>query len=226
LNQPAVSNVEVENDGPVSNINDGIIPLSKWATVGGASQSDPHTATIDLGEEKDISRWVVHHANAPGAREDKDMNTIDFELRYAKDDGEAQLEGDTEAAKERVEAMEFEVADSVEDNTLDITDRNLEEPVKARYVQLYVTDSDRSPWKAIRIYEFEVYEETHDTKTEAINSEFVKAFNEEGSKDKVVVKNVTEGDTVYLYESLDAKEAIAEQEASEENDVLTFDDLD
>src|SRR5699024_9987473 len=49
---------------------------------------------------------------------------------------------------------------------------------------------------------------------------------EEGSKDKVVVKNVTEGDTVYLYESLDAKEAIAEQEASEENDVLTFDDLD
>src|SRR5699024_12225633 len=84
LNQPAVSNVEVENDGPVSNINDGIIPLSKWATVGGASQSDPHTATIDLGEEKDISRWVVHHANAPGAREDKDMNTIDFELQIGR----------------------------------------------------------------------------------------------------------------------------------------------
>lgn len=225
LGQPAVSNVTVEGDGPVSNINDGIIPLSKWATQGGASEDAPHTATIDLGEEKDISRWVVHHANAPGAREDKDMNTIDFKLRYAGDDGEALLDGDTDESKARVDEMEFTDADRVEDNTLDITDRNLEEPIKARYVQLYVTNSDRSPWKATRIYEFEVYEEQHDARTNPINMQFVKAENKEGANDTVTVSNVTEGDTVSLYKDLDTEEVLAEKTASEDG-IVEFTGLD
>ncbi|MFF2449596.1 Ig-like domain-containing protein [Neobacillus sp. NPDC058068] len=209
LNKPAVSNVAVENDGPVHNINDGVITLSKWCTKGSATVARPHFATIDLGEEKEISRWVVHHANAPGAGESPDMNTIDFKLRYAPDDGLPLLDGDTTASKNRVNNMTFKDADTVTDNRLDITDRNLNTPIKARYVQLYVTNSDRSPWKATRVYEFQVYAEKFDQRTAPINMQFVKAKNNEGATDKVTVSNVTAGDTVNLYEDLATKTVLA-----------------
>ncbi|WP_121616428.1 endo-beta-N-acetylglucosaminidase [Virgibacillus halodenitrificans] len=215
LNQPVVSNVDVENDGPVNKINDGVITLSKWATKGTSSKSDPHTATIDLGEEKEISRWVVHHANAPGAGESPLMNTVDFKLRYAKDDGLPLLNGDTSESKERVSKMEFLNADSVTDNRLDVTDRNLSEPIKARYIQLYVTNSDRSQWKATRVYEFEAYKEKFNPRTEPINMQFVKAKNNKDADDVVLVSEVTEGDKVNLYSDIDSKEVLASKVAPE-----------
>ena len=52
-------------------INDGVIANSKWC-----STSSRGYAVIDLGENKEISRWVVYHANCPGAGEGVDMNTV------------------------------------------------------------------------------------------------------------------------------------------------------
>lgn len=53
--------------------------------------------------------------------------------------------------------LSFTVADKVTGNKQDITDRNLDEPIQARYIKLNVTKSDNSAWHAIRIYELKLY---------------------------------------------------------------------
>ena len=106
LGQPAVSSATCVADGPVNLINDGVIPSSKWCTTAYRAY-----AVIDLGENKDISRWVVYHANARGAGEGVDMNTVAFDFQYAPDDGEPLLTGDDSASRSRVAAMQFTVAD-------------------------------------------------------------------------------------------------------------------
>ena len=113
----------------------------------------PSYAVIDLGENKTIQRWVVYHANCPGAGESVDMNTVDFDFQYAPDDGGALLDPDDSASVERVKRLAYTVADAVTGNKQDVTDRNLDEPITARYIKLNVTKSDNSAWKAIRIYE-------------------------------------------------------------------------
>ena len=128
-------------DGPVNLINDGVIPSSKWCTT--AYQA---YAVIDLGENKDISRWVVYHANARGAGEGVDMNTVAFDFQYAADDGEPLLTGDDSASRQPRSAMQFTVADRVTGNKQSVTDRNLSEPITARYIKLNITDSDNSAW--------------------------------------------------------------------------------
>ena len=175
-------------DGPVDKINDGVIPNSKWC-----SQRVPGYAVIDLGEEKDISRWVVYHANARGAGEGVDMNTVAFDFSYAGDDGKPLLTGDDAASRARVQSLSFTRADAVTGNKQNITDRNLSEPIKARYIKLNVTQSDNSPWHAIRVYEFQVYENPGVLSVAAPSTPLarnVTVKNNEGATDTVVVDNV------------------------------------
>ena len=230
LGQPAVSSVGCVADGPVDKINDGVIPNSKWCST------FPYGyAVIDLGEEKDISRWVVYHANARGAGEGVDMNTVAFDFQYAPDDGQPLLTGDDDASRNRVKNMQFTVADSVTGNKQNVTDRNLDKPIKARYIKLNVTDSDNSAWSAIRIYEFQVYEEPGVLSVSAPSvplARNVTVHNNEGATDTVVVDNVgmlytsgSYGDkngvfsentgVVKLYDSLTAEEPIAQVKATQ-----------
>ncbi len=228
LGKPAVSSVTCVADGPVDKINDGVIPNSKWC-----SQRVPGYAVIDLGEEKDISRWVVYHANARGAGEGVDMNTVAFDFSYAGDDGKPLLTGDDADSKARVQAMQFTKVDSVTGNKQNITDRNLSEPIKARYIKLNVTQSDNSPWHAIRVYEFQVYENPGVLSVAAPSTPLarnVTVKNNEGATDTVVVDNVgmlyTSGQypggsisentgVVKLYDSLTAEEPIAQVKATQ-----------
>mgnify|MGYP002802247200 CR=1 FL=1 len=94
---PAFSATTCYGDGPVHLINDEVISSSKWCTT-----SVPSYAVIDLGENKEISRWIVYHANARGAGEGVDMNTVAFDFQYAPDDGEPLLTGDDSASRSRV----------------------------------------------------------------------------------------------------------------------------
>ena len=232
LGKPAVSS-STWQDVTVDKVNDGVIPNSKWCDTAGYGY-----AVIDLGEEKEISRWVVYHANCRGAGESVDMNTVDFDFQYAPDDGKPMLTGDDTASKERVKNMKFTVADVVTGNKQNVTDRNLSEPIKARYIKLNVTDSDNSAWGAIRIYEFEVYEEPGVLSVSAPSvplARSVTVHNNEGAADTVVVDNVgmlytsgSYGDkngvfsentgVVKLYDSLTAEEPIAQVKATQPNE--------
>ena len=233
LGKPAVSTVTCVADGPVDKINDGVIPNSKWC-----SQRVPGAAVIDLGEEMDISRWVVYHANARGAGEGVDMNTVAFDLSYAGDDGKPLLTGDDAASRARVQSLSFTRADAVTGNKQSVTDRNLSSTIKARYLKLNVTQSDNSPWHAIRVYEFELYEKPGTLSVAAPSTPLarnVTVHNNEGATDTVVVDNVgmlytsgTYGNhngvfsentgVVKLYDSLDAEEPIAQVKATQPNE--------
>ena len=223
LKRPAVASVAATDDGSVHLLVDGVISNSKWCTT--ASQA---YAVIDLGENKTFERWVVWHANCPGAGESPDMNTVNFDLQYAPDDGEPLITGDNATERARVENMTFTVADEVKDNKLDITDRVLAEPVTARYVKLNVTKSDNSAWHAIRIYEFQLFEKGYPglSNSPSPYPRNVTVKNREGANDTVVVNNVpmkyssgTYGDhngvfhedtgKVRLFDSLDSTEPIA-----------------
>lgn len=220
LKKPAVSTIGCEGDGPVDKLNDGVITLSKWC---GTAHVDRGAAVIDLGEEKDISRWVVYHANCRGAGEGVAYNTVDFDLMYAPDDGQPMLDGNTAASKARVAAMNFSTADAVNGNTDDVTDRNLSEPIKARYVKLNVRHSGTSPWVAIRIYEFELYEHSYTSAPTPLLARNVTVENNEGATDRVTLNNVpmpnTDGNTglVNLYRSMDAEEPFAQVKATQPN---------
>ena len=233
LGMPAVSATNCEGDGPVHLINDEVISSSKWCTT-----SVPSYAVIDLGENKEISRWIVYHANARGAGEGVDMNTVAFDFQYAPDDGEPLLTGDDSASRSRVRNMQFTVADRVTGNKQNVTDRNLSEPITARYIKLNITQSDNSAWHAVRIYEFQVYEEPGTLSVAAPSTPLarnVTVHNNEGATDTVVVDNVgmlyTSGtyadgngkidpDTgvVKLYDSLDAEEPIAQVQAKQDTE--------
>lgn len=229
LGKPAVSTVTCVADGPVDKINDGVIPSSKWC-----SNSVPGAAIIDLGEEKDISRWVVYHANARGAGEGVDMNTVAFDFSYAGDDGKPLLTGDNSESRARVRSMSFTPADSVRGNKQNVTDRNLSKSIKARYIKLNVTQSDNSPWHAIRVYEFQVYENPGVLSVAAPSTPLarnVTIHNNAGATDTVVIDNVgmlyTTGTyagggtisantgVVKLYDSLDAEEPFAQIKATQ-----------
>ena len=232
LRAPAVTDVSCAADGPVDKINDGVIPSSKWCGL-----STNGSAYIDLGKEVDISRWVVYHANCRGAGEGVSYNTVDFELLYAGDDGAAVLDPSDEKSAERVKNLEYKEADTVKGNKQNITDRKLKDTIKARYIKLHVTKSDETPWSAIRIYEFQLYEKAGEGSVAISSSPLernVTIYNNKGDQDKVIIDNVSmlysEGaypngsinektGVVSLYESMDAKEPIAQVRAEQPDDV-------
>ena len=206
LGSPAVSSANCVGDGPVKNLTDGVITLSKWCI----DKAYSGYAVIDLGENKDISRWVVYHANCPGAGEGVDYNTVAFDLQYAPDDGQPLLDGDTVASRNRVRDMVFQTADSVNNNRDDITDRNLSQPINARYIKINVRNSGTSQWTAIRIYELELYEHNYTTSPTPLLARNVTVQNNEGANDRVTLNNVPmPNGKAYLYDSIDAEEPIA-----------------
>lgn len=246
LRAPAVTDVSCAADGPVDKINDGVIPSSKWCGL-----STTGSAYIDLGKEMDISRWVVYHANCRGAGEGVSYNTVDFELLYAGDDKAELLDPSDEKAAERVKNLKYKEADTVKGNKQNITDRNIKKPVKARYIKLHVTKSDNTPWSAIRIYEFQLYGKAGEGSVAVSPSPLernVTVYNNKGEQDKVIIDNVSmlysEGaypngsvnektGVVSLYESMDAKEPIAQVRAQQPDNlykqyatgVATFDNV-
>ncbi|WP_339319161.1 S-layer homology domain-containing protein [Paenibacillus sp. FSL R10-2734] len=219
LNVPVVDDGSFDPGGKIDKLNDGIIPSSKWASL-----KTNASAYLDLGKDMDISRWVVKHANVAGAGEGVDFNTDTFDLQYATDDGNEILNPADPTSKSRIINLKYTKIDEVIGNRQDVTDRVLDTPIKARYIRLHVTKSDNCPWHAIRIYEFELYENAYTPHTEPLLDRNVTVKNNIGAKDTVVIDNVslpvgTTGkpaeDTglIKLYDSLTAETPFAEVKA-------------
>lgn len=198
-----VTEVSAENDAePAVKALDGTaIGNSKWC----ATNAKTGYMTIDIGEEKTIKRWRVEHAEYGG--EASNMNTVDFELFYKDENGE------------------WVSAKRITDNTKAVTDIVLDQPVTAREFKLQVYNSGTSPWGAIRIYEWQMFESDALPRTENIMMHFAGAENNTGAQDNVTIDRVQQGQTVRLYSSLDAKNALAEKTA-EQDGTITFEQLD
>ncbi|MEH7484116.1 discoidin domain-containing protein [Neobacillus drentensis] len=198
-----VTGVSAENEAePASKALDGTAAgNSKWC----ATNAKSGYMTIDLGEPKTIRRWRVEHAQYGG--EASNMNTVDFELLYKDQTGA------------------WVSAKRMTSNTKAVTDIILDQPVTASEFKLQVYNSGTSPWGAIRIYEWQMFESDALPRTENIMMHFVSAENNIGAQDKVVIERVKQGQTVRLYRSLDTKEVLAEKTA-EKDGTLTFEQLD
>lgn len=122
-------------NGTLNDLND------KWCALASTS----NWLCVDLGQEYDISRWVVKHAGAYG--ESVYYNTRDFRLQKS-----SSKTGDP------YYFTNWEDVDTVTGNTANVTDRSVG-TFSTRYVRLYIdtatayTLSDNYA----RIFEFEVY---------------------------------------------------------------------
>ncbi|WP_370831992.1 discoidin domain-containing protein [Clostridium sp.] len=192
-----------ENAGePAMKAVDGTVENnSKWCTT-----TDMYGGwlEVDLGEEKTIQRWVTMHGEAGG--EDKLTNTKAFRLQVLKDG-------------------EFVDIDVVEDNEEGIVDRNLSEPVTGQVFRLYIDDPGPTPWKAIRIYEFQLFKNVSTPITENIPMHEVKATNNDGAKDEVLFREVPAGYEVLLYKNITDVEPFAKKVVETTGEVK-FTDLD
>ena len=150
LNKPIQVSGYIDNPGTIYHAPGEMLvdgnASTKWcsSTKENLDGSSTYWAMIDLGENKDISRWVLKHAQAGG--EGAVYNTRDFKLQYT-----------TEAEPDPTNNDMWIDADVVEGNTLSVTDRNLENPINTRYVRLHVTKATQNDNNAVRIYEMELY---------------------------------------------------------------------
>lgn len=196
LNKPTTESGWNVEDQRAANIVDGNPDTMWFCSKDKNGNSTNYWAVVDLEEVCDISRWVVKHAEAGG--ETSNLNSKDFKLQYY--DGTGTPDGAVED--------DWKDADSVTDNTLAVTDRNLENPIKARYVRILVTTPSQDGHVALRLSELELYSESRNKEQEFQQVQDVKnaevvARSEDGftmrnyvtAKENVVVteiKNITE----------------------------------
>lgn len=120
-------------------VNDGEAPQyavdgeskTKWCAVG----NPPHWISVDLGENYDLTEFVIHHAEAGG--ESSSFNTREFKI---------QLSTDGENWKDAV---------VVNDNEKGVSKHAIAK-TKARYAKLIVEKPTQGGDTAARIYGFEV----------------------------------------------------------------------
>ncbi|WP_168120185.1 discoidin domain-containing protein [Paenibacillus sp. HB172176] len=127
---------------PQANAIDGDT-VSNWVYNTGTtapSELNPVWLKIDLGTEATISRFELKHAGSGG--DSSLYNTKDYKIQVSDDD------------------MAWNDVVSVTDSTYDASTHQLEEPVKARYIKLSITDvgaaKPDSTYEA-NVYEFEAY---------------------------------------------------------------------
>ena len=173
-----ITDVSHENSGePASKALDGTSANnSKWCST---NHSNGYLA-IDLGREVTVKRWRVEHGEYGG--EDKATNTDTFALQYL----------DT-ASNNWVEVKK------IFGNEKAVTDVLLDEPVTAQQWRLYVYNAGHSPWQAIRIYEWQMFETDQFPKTDPVPMHFASAVNGEGATDTFTLSNVSNGQTVKVY---------------------------
>ncbi|MDO5100298.1 MAG: bacterial Ig-like domain-containing protein [Eubacteriales bacterium] len=111
---------------------------------------------IDVGAPKTVRRWLVAHAGAGG--EGAIQNTPDFALEYFDEEKQQWIE-----------------AKKITNNTENVTDVILDKPVTAQKFKLRIDRADRSPWTAIRIYEWQMFEQDDNRLTKHIPMQFAKA---------------------------------------------------
>ena len=139
---------------------------------------------IRLTRPRTVVRWVMDHAGAGGESvNDGLMNTKDFDLYYKDADGQ------------------WKLAKEVRGNKAHVTDITLDKPITAQDWRLNVVTSDNgTPWKAIRIYNWKMYEKLD---TESVNIPMAKAAARSLGNNKVQVgfADVPAGATITVYDN-------------------------
>ena len=109
-----------------------------------------HWAIVDLGEMKNISYYKLIHSGIVGETE---HNTVDYQLQYLPDIDDAEWDSIEEDYADAWVDM-----DKVTGNMQTMTTKTFDEPIRTRYVRLYITKA-ASGNTAARIHELELYEE-------------------------------------------------------------------
>lgn len=132
LNKNATANQYVTGETPAKAVDGTTANNSKWCS----NVTGDKWLSLDLGQNYDISRWIVKHAGAGG--ESTAWNTKNFKLQKSSD------------------GTNWVDVDTVSNNTASITDRTVP-TFTARYVRLYITTPTQNTDPAARIYELELY---------------------------------------------------------------------
>ena len=147
---------------------------------------------IRLTQPRTVVRWVMDHAGAGGESvNDGLMNTKDFDLYYKDADGQ------------------WKLAKEVRGNKAHVTDITLDKPITAQDWRLNVVTSDNgTPWKAIRIYNWKMYEKLD---TESVNIPMAKSAARSLGNNKVQVgfADVPAGATITVYDNPNSQTPIA-----------------
>ena len=133
--------------------------------------------TIKLDQPRTIKRIRIEHAEYGG--EAKDMNTIAFSVQYKSGNN-------------------WVTVYSTTNNSSAVTDE-LITPVTAQEWRLYISNSGSSPWGAIRIYEWQMFETTERNRTDIVLMKFASAKNNTGASDTFSLTHAPTGSTVRLY---------------------------
>ncbi len=175
-------------------LNGTITSLSdKWSSAQLSGSVD-----IRLTQPRRVVRWVMDHAGAGGESvNDGLMNTKDFDLYY-KD-----------------EAGEWKLAKAVRGNKAHVSDITLDSPITAQDWRLNVITSDNgTPWKAIRIYNWKMYE-TLDTESQNIPMSKVEARVLTDNKVQLGFSDIT------VYDKADSQTPIATLNTAVGGDLAT-----
>lgn len=152
---------------------------------------------IRLTQPRTVVRWVMDHAGAGGESvNDGLMNTKDFDLYYKDADGQWKLAKEVRGNKAR-------------GNKAHVTDITLDKPITAQDWRLNVVTSDNgTPWKAIRIYNWKMYEKLD---TESVNIPMAKAAARSLGNNKVQVgfADVPAGATITVYDNPNSQTPLA-----------------
>lgn len=181
-------------------LNGTITSLSdKWSSAQLSGSVD-----IRLTQPRRVVRWVMDHAGAGGESvNDGLMNTKDFDLYY-KD-----------------EAGEWKLAKAVRGNKAHVSDITLDSPITAQDWRLNVITSDNgTPWKAIRIYNWKMYE-TLDTESQNIPMSKVAARVLTDNKVQLGFSEVPAGATITVYDKADSQTPIATLNTAVGGDLAT-----
>lgn len=169
-------------------LNGTITSLSdKWSSAQLSGSVD-----IRLTKPRTVVRWVMDHAGAGGESvNDGLMNTKDFDLYYKDTDGE------------------WKLAKEVRGNKAHVTDITLDKPITAQDWRLHVITSDNgTPWKAIRIYNWKMYE-TLDTESQNIPMAKVAARSLGNHQVQLGFSDVPAGATITVYDKANLQTPIA-----------------
>ncbi|MFQ8601293.1 MAG: discoidin domain-containing protein, partial [Oscillospiraceae bacterium] len=183
LNKPVVASKQISSAESAEKAVDGKIKgNSKWCV---GNPANGNWIRVDLGETKTIRQYRLINAGHPDAGEASSMNTRDWRLEVSDDD------------------RTYTVVSTVRGNVDNAPDIILDAPVDARYVRLTVDAAEQGGQGAIRLYEFEVYDEVYTVQSKAIAPKNVTVTNGPGSEDSVVVTGLGEGDVVQLYDTIE-----------------------
>ena len=159
---------------------------------------------IRLTQPRRVVRWVMDHAGAGGESvNDGLMNTKDFDLYYKDTDGE------------------WKLAKEVRGNKAHVTDITLDKPITAQDWRLHVITSDNgTPWKAIRIYNWKMYE-TLDTESQNIPMAKVAARSLGNHQVQLGFSDVPAGATITVYDKADSQTPVATLKSETSGDLAT-----